>query len=41
MKSIDDAAAAYKIDEAKYKGYTIDPMRLKTNVGVIYDELKK
>jgi hypothetical protein len=40
-KSVDDAAAAYKIDEARYKGYTIDRTRLKTNVQVIYDELKK
>jgi hypothetical protein len=40
-RSADDAAAGYKIDEAKYKGYMIDPMRLKANVGVIYNELKK
>jgi glyoxylase-like metal-dependent hydrolase (beta-lactamase superfamily II) len=39
-KSSDDIAAAWKIDD-KYKGYTIDPGRLKQNVAVIAGELKK
>jgi cyclase len=40
-KSVDQAAGGYRLDEAKYKGYAIDAARLKTNVQVIYDELKK
>ena len=39
-KSVDDAAAGYKLDP-KYKGYQVPEARLKTNVQVIYDELKK
>ena len=39
-KSIDDAAAEYKIPD-KYKDYTNNPNQVKTNVGVIYNELKK
>ena len=38
-KSVDEAAAAWKIDP-KYKGYQIQEPRLKTNVQVIYNELK-
>jgi glyoxylase-like metal-dependent hydrolase (beta-lactamase superfamily II) len=40
-KSVDDVAAAWKVNEAKYKGYTIAEPRLKTNVQVIANELKK
>ena len=40
-KSVDEAAGSYKLDGAKYKGYDIQAARLKTNVQVIYDELKK
>jgi glyoxylase-like metal-dependent hydrolase (beta-lactamase superfamily II) len=39
-KSVEAAAAEYKIP-AKYAGYTDNPERVKLNVGVIYDELKK
>jgi hypothetical protein len=39
-KSAADAAAAWKMDP-KYKGYDIQDARLKTNVQVIYNELKK
>ena len=39
-KSVDEAAAAYKIPE-KYAGYTANANQTKTNVGVIYGELKK
>jgi glyoxylase-like metal-dependent hydrolase (beta-lactamase superfamily II) len=39
-KSVDEAAAGWKVDP-KYKGYQIQDARLKTNVQVIYDELKK
>jgi cyclase len=39
-KSVDDVAASWKIP-AKYAGYTMgQPGRLKSNVQVIYDELK-
>ena len=38
-RSVDEAAAAWKIDP-KYKGYQIQEPRLKTNVQVIYNELK-
>ena len=40
-KSVDEAAGGYQLDGAKYKGYDIQAARLKTNVQVIYDELKK
>ncbi|HEY2944047.1 MAG TPA: MBL fold metallo-hydrolase [Vicinamibacteria bacterium] len=39
-KSVEAAAAEYKIPE-KYAGYANNPDRVKLNVGVIYDELKK
>ncbi|HEY3119949.1 MAG TPA: MBL fold metallo-hydrolase [Vicinamibacteria bacterium] len=39
-KSVEAAAAEYKIPE-KYAGYTNNPDRVKLNVGVIYDELKR
>jgi cyclase len=39
-KSAEAAAAEYKLP-AKYAGYTDNPQRVKLNVGVIYDELKK
>jgi cyclase len=39
-KSAEAAAAEYKIPE-KYAGYTNNPDRVKLNVAVIYDELKK
>jgi cyclase len=39
-KSVEAAAAEYKIPE-KYAGYTDNPDRVKANVGVIYDELKR
>jgi cyclase len=39
-KSAEAAAAEYKVP-AKYAGYTAGPERVKLNVGVIYDELKK
>jgi cyclase len=40
-KSVDDIAAGWKLDETKYKGYTIADARLKTNVQVVANELKK
>ncbi len=40
-KSVDDIAAAWKINDAKYKSYTIAEARLKTNVQVIANELKQ
>jgi cyclase len=39
-KTVEAAAAEYKIPE-KYAGYTDNPERVKLNVGVIYDELKR
>jgi glyoxylase-like metal-dependent hydrolase (beta-lactamase superfamily II) len=39
-KTVEAAAAEYKVP-AKYAGYTDNPDRVKLNVGVIYDELKK
>jgi glyoxylase-like metal-dependent hydrolase (beta-lactamase superfamily II) len=39
-KTVEAAAAEYKIPE-KYTGYTDNPERVKLNVGVIYDELKR
>jgi len=39
-KGVDDAAAEYKLPE-KYTGYTTSPNQVKSNVGVIYEELKK
>jgi cyclase len=39
-KSVDAAAAEYVIP-ATYKGYTPNPAQTKSNVQVIYDELKK
>ena len=39
-KTSEAAAAEYKLPE-KYAGYTDNPDRVKLNVGVIYDELKK
>jgi glyoxylase-like metal-dependent hydrolase (beta-lactamase superfamily II) len=38
-KSVDDEANSWKLAD-KYKGYTIAPARLKTNVQLVYDELK-
>jgi len=40
-KSADDAAAVWKIDEKKYKGYNIADARLKQNMTAIYGELLK
>jgi cyclase len=39
-KSVDDIAAGWKISD-KYKGYNVQDARLKTNVQVIANELKK
>ena len=39
-KSVEAAAAEYKIPES-YAGYANNPERVKLNIGVIYDELKK
>ncbi|HVD78516.1 MAG TPA: MBL fold metallo-hydrolase, partial [Vicinamibacteria bacterium] len=39
-KTAEAAAAEYKLPE-KYAGYTNNPDRVKLNVAVIYDELKK
>lgn len=39
-RSVDEIAAGWKIDD-QYKGYDIQAARLKTNVQVIADELKK
>ena len=39
-KGVDDAAAEYAIPQ-KYAGYTPNPTQTKTNIGVIYNELKK
>ena len=39
-KSVEAAAAEYAIP-ATYAGYTHNPDRVKANVGVIYDELKR
>ena len=39
-KSVEAAAAEYKVPE-KYAGYTTNADRVKANVGVIYDELKR
>jgi hypothetical protein len=39
-KTAEAAAAEYTLP-AKYVGYTNNPDRVKLNVGVIYDELKK
>jgi cyclase len=39
-KTVEAAAAEYKIPE-KYAGYQNNPERVKLNVGVIYDELKR
>jgi cyclase len=38
-KSPDDIAAGWKLPD-KYKGYTIQDARLKTNVKAVYDEIK-
>jgi glyoxylase-like metal-dependent hydrolase (beta-lactamase superfamily II) len=40
-KSADDIAASWKIDQDKYKGYQIQDARLKQNVTVVVNELKK
>jgi glyoxylase-like metal-dependent hydrolase (beta-lactamase superfamily II) len=40
-KSVDEIAAAWKINDAKYKNYTIAEPRLKTNIQVITNEIKK
>jgi len=40
-KSVDEIAASWKIDDAKYKGYTIQDARLKQNVTAIAGEVKK
>jgi len=39
-KSVDEAAAEYAIPEP-YKGYSPNPAQTKSNIGVIYNELKK
>ncbi len=39
-KSVDDAAAGYKVPD-RFKGYTATPARVKSDIQVIYDELKK
>ena len=39
-KTVEAAAAEYKIP-AKYAGYADNPDRVKLNIGVIYDELKR
>jgi len=39
-KSVEKAAAEYRIPES-YAGYTNNPDRVKLNIGVIYDELKR
>ena len=39
-KTADQVAASWKAPE-KYKGYTVAEARLKTNVTVLYNELKK
>jgi cyclase len=39
-KSVDDATAGYKVPE-RFKGYTAAPARVKSDIQVIYDELKK
>ncbi len=39
-KSVDEIAATWKIDDARYKGYTIADARLKSNVEVVANELK-
>jgi cyclase len=39
-KTIDEVAGNWTIS-AKYKGYAVQPARLKANVQVIYEELKK
>ena len=39
-KTVDQAAEEFKIPE-KYAGYTPNPNQTKTNIGVIYNELKK
>jgi glyoxylase-like metal-dependent hydrolase (beta-lactamase superfamily II) len=39
-KSVDEAAAEYAIPPT-YKGYTPNPAQTKTNIGVVYNELKK
>jgi cyclase len=39
-KSVDAAAAEYAIPQA-YTGYAANPTQTKTNIGVVYNELKK
>ena len=39
-KSVEAAAAEYTLP-ASYAGYTNNPDRVKLNIGVIYDELKR
>jgi cyclase len=39
-KSVDDATAGYKVPE-RFRGYTAAPARVKSDIQVIYDELKK
>ena len=39
-KSVDDATAGYKVPD-RFKGYTAAPARVKSDIQVIYDELKK
>jgi hypothetical protein len=39
-KSVDAAAAEYAIPQT-YKDYTANPAQTKTNIGVVYNELKK
>jgi len=39
-KTVDAAAAEYAIPQ-KYNGYTANPTQTKSNIGVVYNELKK
>jgi cyclase len=39
-KSVDEVAASWKMPAGKYAGYVVQAQRLKSNVQVIFDELK-
>ena len=39
-KSVDDASAAYKVPD-RFKGYTAQAARVKSDFQVIYDEIDK
>ena len=39
-KSVDDATTGYKVPD-RFKGYTAQPARVKSDIQVIYDELNK